>query len=167
MVTLSLGIELTFTLKLQWLREDISLGKIEGKCIPISPSRFQKATAMSTMTKIVEVPTPHSDMNTSATDVSQAKLIQHLSVSRQENTVVIPNSLDEVLPHITNPASHIQSDSDAVPTPVNARAFSYLLERYQDREYIVRRFTEGFLTHFEGVEEELKFITFQGGTAKS
>ncbi len=55
---------------------------------------------------------------------------------------------------MTNPVSPIQSNYDAVPTPVNARAFSYLLEGYKDREYIVRGFTEGFLTHFEGVEEE-------------
>ncbi len=68
---------------------------------------------------------------------------------------MIPKSLEEVLPHMTNPVSPIQSNSDAVPTPVNARAFSYLLEGYKDREYIVRFFTEGFLTHFEGVDEEL------------
>ncbi len=154
MVTLSLGVELTFTLKL-WLREEISQDKIEVKCIPISPFGFQRATAMPSMTKIVDVPTPHADMNTSPIDVSEAKLIQHSCASRQESTIVIPKSLEEVLPHMTNPVSPIQSNSDAVSTPVNARAFYYLLEGYKDREYIVRGFTEGFLTHFEGVEEEI------------
>ncbi len=156
MVTLSLGIELTFTLKL-WLRKEMSLDKIEVKCIPISPFGFQRATAMPTMAKIVDVPTPHADMNTSAIDVSQANLIQHSCASRQESTVVIPKSLEEVLPRKTNPVSPIQSNnSDALPTPVNARAFLYLLVGYKYREYIVRGFTEGFPIQFEGVEEELK-----------
>ncbi len=67
---------------------------------------------MSTMTNIVDVPTSHADMNTSAIDVSQAiqaKLIQHLCASRQKSTVVIQKSLEEVLPHMSNPVSPIQS----------------------------------------------------------
>ncbi len=94
MVTLSLGIELTFTLKL-WLREEISLDKIEVKCMPISPFGFQRVTAMPSMTQIVDVPTPHADMNTSAIDVSQAKLIQHSCASRQESTVLSDSKIFE------------------------------------------------------------------------
>ncbi len=43
------------------------------------------------------------------------------------------------------------------PTPVNASAFTYLLEGYENKDFIVKGFSEGFLVNFEGEEDSLVF----------
>ena len=60
-----------------------------------------------------------------------------------------------VQPALPLPPSPTKCNGSKLPTPINVSVFAYLLEGYEDREYIINGFTEGFMVSFEGEEQSL------------
>lgn len=128
----------------------------------ISPFVSHRVIASPTTKKAQDVTTSthHVSLITPALDAMQKNPIPLTNVTKQKKEeLVMRKKSVKVMVQESLPKGHPHQSTihnNALPTPVNVRSFSYLLEGYKHRDYIVKRFSDGFITHFEGQEEELE-----------